>query len=160
DCFAGPQNCYLIKKATSLTWHDITKMTNVIGILETMSDKIGTLTQNCLADFARSLTGNDQRQAEFSSFFSNSFKRLSRNLYAPRLILTRGANIIMRLLQHDHPGLMKASIRIRVLSKLQKHSANNSTDVWQYFMRQHGAVDYRERTGVLFHPDSKAVEPV
>ena len=61
DSLTRCQNSNLIEEPLCLPWNDSFKMINIVGVLEAMGEKVGTLTDDGRADFARPLTSNDKR---------------------------------------------------------------------------------------------------
>src|ERR1700738_1903119 len=72
DGFAGCQYRHLVEQAPCLHRNDATEVVDIIGILQPVTDEVGALADDRLADFAGSLAGNNQRQAEFATFLGNA----------------------------------------------------------------------------------------
>lgn len=75
NSLAGRQDRDLIEKTSRLNRNDALKVVDVVRILQPVRNEIGALADNSLADLARPLACDYQRQAELPAFLGNTLIR-------------------------------------------------------------------------------------
>lgn len=85
---------------------DAAEMVDVVWILEAVTDEVGALADNCLADLARTLAGDDEREAKLAPFFGDPFIGQAGKTMATIFISSSRAGIIMSLFEDKHPGML------------------------------------------------------
>lgn len=98
DGFARREDCDLIEQPASLHRNDAAEVVDVVRILKTVADEVGALADDGLADFAGTLAGDHERNAELPTLLGNTFKGQASEFLTSVFVRSRRPGVVMRFL--------------------------------------------------------------
>ena len=131
----------MIEQPSGLHGNDAPEMIDVIGILEAVAYKVGALTDDCLADFARALAGNDQGQAELTPFLRDPLVGKPGKAMATIFIGPGWPSIVVSFFENQNPGVFVAGRGRQSLSRLQEDAADDGAGIGKHLVAQHREVE-------------------